>query len=1041
MAFALKRSRRLFSTFSHMDNYDLIQFIKSLFRAKLKQEGPLTLEFFDRRQQEILNTAKAIYPDVADMDDLTLNKLYTTAKNEYASVEPIDINPSGSLVKRKHQSWLTAERKKSMPRDYIDRYLRLLRQSGRPEKVVAEIDRASDDILEKLGDPRSSKGFYYKGLVVGNVQSGKTGNFNAVINKAIDAGYSLIIILSGIMEDLRSQTQERIDNDVVGEGTDKITGRKGEKGVGKIRRFGEQGDTSVAQVVPITSYRSDFNKSMKDSDFLLNNKNILVCKKNTSVLKNLLIWLSDYLQENKDQHNIPLLIIDDEADNASLNNLGYKGRDYASTINGHIRALLNLFSKKAYLGYTATPFANVLQDRNETASGKWPITYRQNGEKFDKEFEQVDNIFPDDFIQLLIPPSNYIGAKHIFETVLDDSIKKLPLLVQVDDTRLQFPQLVIDREDGEVYPAPEPAPDTPPGEESEDAWTRAVIKEDPFPKELPPSLQEAIGCFVISIAIRLSRKPEMISSRLYNPHHTMLIHVSRFITWQSKTKLLTQEYLRTLENRVLNELPGAENSVYKEFARLWNKYFAAIVADFRSYLPDGYKDEFLIPKTWTEIEPLLIEAIKGIEVKAVNSLIKDKLEYTEDTARNGKKYITIGGNRLSRGFTLEGLTINYFIRSTTYSDTLLQMGRWFGYRPGYADCCKLFTTSDAIEKFDATTRTIEELEAEFLKMDREGKTPRDFIIRVKKDPGALKITRPAILRNTTHVNWSYQDKLEQTTKFLLYPTQIEKAYTGFKAFLQKYHGRFEKNNGFYQLHTDPATLFELLALDNSFYNYRNDLSQIRKFIELCIANDKLKSWTIAIKATGNARKIQNLDKEFPFDVQMAQRRGPGVNSAYYNNFINRHIFAVAGKSANIVSAADLAVLLSPEEKAAAEAAFTEQRIVTLVEKKDLDRATAETQIHDDPVTCPERVYRERIPDTQGLLLIYLQDLFFVFGETGGTLPRNEGFNLSIPLIGFAFGFPPIDPDPGGEYVVNKYYVDEEDEEAEEFDNELHSEEL
>jgi hypothetical protein len=1016
--------------------------------VKLRQEPSLTYEFFDRKKDEILATAKAVYPDVMEMDEVTLTSLYLTARNEFISVVPIEINPSGSLVKDGFKSWLTPDRKKKMPRDYLDRYLRLLRDNDRSDKVVAEIERTSEEILERLGDPKSGNSFYTKGLVVGNVQSGKTGNFNAVINRAIDAGYSLVIVLSGIMEDLRSQTQDRIDNDVVGEGiVDKVTGRKGEKGVGKIRRFGEQGDPNVRQIVSITSYRSDFKKTVKESDFSLNNKNILVCKKNTGVLKNLLVWLSEYLRENEEQHNIPLLIIDDEADNASLNNLGHKGNEYASTINGHIRALLNLFSKRAYLGYTATPFANVLQDRNEHGKGKWKISYRHNGETTEREFDQVDNIFPDDFIQLLIPPSNYIGAKNIFETVLDDSIKKLPLLVQVDDVFTQFPTLVRELDDGTVIPLRLTKEEE---EEEDDGFLRAPLKEDAFPQDLPNSLKEAVLCFIVSIAIRLSRKPDMMNSRLYNPHHTMLIHVSRFITWQNKTKGLIQEYLRALESRVLNELPGSDNSIYREFGQIWNKYFAAVVADIRSYLPQGYQDEFLLARTYADIEPLLIQSIKGVEVKAVNSETEDKLEYTEDVNRNGKKYIAIGGNRLSRGFTLEGLTINYFIRNTDYSDTLLQMGRWFGYRPGYADCCKLFTTSDAIEKFDATTRTIEELEAEFLKMDREGKTPKDFILRVRKNPGALKITRPSILRNAENVNWSYQDKLEQTTKFLLDPALIESSWNGFKAFVQKYRGQFKKGKDFYQLHTTPEVLFELLSCRNSFYNYSNDLHQIRKFIERCLFYDKLKNWTIAIKASGDARDIHEADGDFPFSFNMTQRRGPAEDSPYRADFMNKHKFSVSGRSANIVTAgSDLAILLTDKEIKDAQNEFREERVRLLMKKGNIDEKTARLEEMKTPVNLPERIYREKISDLEGLLLIYLPDLRYVFRQEPkskadlkmAAMVREQGFNLDIPLVGYAFGFPPISPDPGGVYAVSKYWAKEEEEGADEFDEDLQIEEF
>src|SRR5690606_1019056 len=102
-----------------------------------------------------------------------------------------------------------------------------------------------------------------------------------------------------------------------------------------------------------------------------------------------------------------------------------------------------------------------------------------------------------------------------------------------------------------------------------------------------------------------------------------------------------------------------------------------------------------------------------------------------------------------------------FVRDTNYADSLLQMGRWFGYRPGYLDCCKLFTTADTVESFDFSTSVIEDVEAQFSKMASKDKTPADFAIKVMNDPDVIKITRPSILKNAQTVRWSYSDKLEQ----------------------------------------------------------------------------------------------------------------------------------------------------------------------------------------------------------------------------------------------------------------------------------------
>lgn len=1019
-----------------MKSTEIIETIKSIVKTRVENHGITTPEFLDEIKSEVLDIIKLIDPGFIELDKVVVDQYYKTAIDEFSTTNPVYINPSSSLKKKGIETWLTNERKKSLSTNYIDRYLTLLQKEGRSDKIIGEVSKSSEKILSKLGDPTSDHTFYIKGLVVGEVQSGKTGNFNAVINRALDAGYSLIIVLSGIIEDLRRQTQLRIENDVVGEGTIDIKRNiKGDKGVGTIRKFGEQGGQGIPQVFIITSYTTDFKKSVKDVDFSLNNKNILVCKKNTGVLKNLLIWLSDYLKENTDKHNIPLLIIDDEADNASLNNLGYKGKQYASIINGHIRSILGLFLRRSYLGYTATPFANVLQDRNDVSDIKWEITYKERGVLKEKSFSQVSNIFPDDFIELLDVPSNYIGAKNLFETVLDAEVRKIPLVVAVTDTHESFPRRVYE-EDGDIKPAP--LSDI----EDEKLRIRSSRRDDPFPIDLPESLLEAIQCFILTIALRLKRRPEMVYSKLYNPHHSMLIHVSRFTLWQNRTKALVDCYISNLESEILNDLPSSEKSIFSRLEKIWDKYYALIVRNIRTYLPDEYKDEFLSQVTYLEIRPLLIEAIKGIQVKAINSMLKDELIYSEESGRIGQKYIAIGGNRLSRGFTLEGLTINYFIRDTSYSDTLLQMGRWFGYRPGYIDCCKLFTTYDAIDKFDSTTRAIEELETEFKKMAKLDKSPEDFIIRVLKDPGALKVTRPSILKNAIEVNWSYQDKLVQTTQFDLSSEKIKKAWEDFIKIIGKYRDKIQSKRGFFTIETDMNGLIAFLNLSNAFYRYSDELSQIKKFLERCKEKDKLRNWTIAIKTNGDAGLLESKDTGLPGNVQMTMRSGPQADSStnyYRKKFLNDRVFTGSGKSANIVtSGKDFSLLLSDKQVEDAENKFISDRINYYVEELgyDLDKATQKAR----KINKPERIYREVMSDESGLMVIYLIDTKHVFLQNDNEKDpemeqfiENEKIDLKVPLIGYAIGFPPISPDPGAVYWKGDYDLVEE---ADEFDDEL-----
>jgi hypothetical protein len=1001
------------------------------------------------------------YPEI---DEVTLKNYFETAKNQYLSVNPIDIDPSNALTKKGFNSWLTAARKEEMKNswNYSDRYFTLLEKAGRSQKVIDETKKTSLEILEKMGDPDSREEFYVKGLVVGSVQAGKTQNFNAVINRAIDSGYVLIIVLAGLMEDLRNQTQLRIENDVIGEGLDIDTDTLVKKGVGAIRRFGNLGDSSITQVISITSAKSDFKKSLLDADFSLNHTNILVCKNNVSVLRNLIVWLHDYLEENKNQHDIPLLVLDDEADNASLNNEGKRGREYASKTNGHIRALLALFKRKTYLGYTATPFANILADRNDAPENNWIVKYKLKGQPEEKALQRVDNLFPDDFIVLLNPPTNYVGAKQIFETIkpIDNKAElKIPLVEIVDDNIEYFPDKVYFSASGELEGVRKI--------NSQNDWnekvgyfnsylefadykeyrsqTRSSRPSDGFPKKLPNSIKESVLCFVLSIAIRESRKPAMVNSTMFNPHNSMLIHISRYTHWQNSLKDLIDFYIRELQSSLQLDDPVNPNSVFATFERIWFKYYSKIIENVTDYLQKGYDDEFLKPISFETIKNnFLTDAIKGIEVKAINSSTGDKLVYPRNTP---KKYIAIGGNRLSRGFTLEGLSINYFVRSTDYSDALLQMGRWFGYRPGYLDCCKLFITRDSMEKYDLVTRTIEELEIEFRKMEEKNRTPANFILRVKKHPGALKITRPAILRDTKEVNWSYQDSLEQSTNFDIRKKKIETVWEQFKNnIVGKHEFKSKKKEdgitdaGFLITQTNITGVLEILRQENNFGSETCD--SIVKFLERCQIVDKLRNWTIAIKTTGRAKEnegkgvLKKAESNLPVNITMTVRRGPGTDESvkyFREKFTQSKIFGASGKSANLISAGlDMAILLTDTQIKSAEKEFVEDRR-RYYEERYPEWTREQIKKKAEEVNFPERIYREKMSDQEGLLVIYILDSYYVFLQEKGkedsalkTFVESEGIDLNTPLIGYAIGFPPIEPDPGGVYVHGNYGFDDED---------------
>jgi hypothetical protein len=270
------------------------------------------------------------------------------------------------------------------------------------------------------------------------------------------------------------------------------------------------------------------------------------------------------------------------------------------------------------------------------------------------------------------------------------------------------------------------------------------------------------------------------------------------------------------------------------------------------------------------------------------------------------------------------------------------MGRWFGYRPGYIDSCKLFTTADAIEKNNQTTKCIEELEYEFQKMSRKGSSPEKFVLRVKKHPGTLKITRPSIMKNTEEVNWSYQDQLEMTTTFDITKLKIERVWNSFKhEIAPKLKRTSETPKGFLTYKASGAEVIDLLQKENNFAS--NDITTMVKFIELCNFKNKLTNWTIALKTTGFAKGDDGISKKIlepsesnlMQEVELSIRKGPSKNQDFYRNkFLFENKFYMTGRNANILSSSkDLSVSLNETIIIEAEKKYREEKAIEIQEKK------------------------------------------------------------------------------------------------------------
>ncbi|PSL49503.1 Z1 domain-containing protein [Chitinophaga niastensis] len=924
-----------------------------------------------------------------------LNKINSRLK----SIIVTTAEPDNVLSESEDYSrWLNKDRIKDEEWHYWSRYYQYLKRIGRPLDVLSNTEKSTFEIIERLGDPRADIPELQKGLVLGAVQSGKTANFNGVVNRAIDLGYDLIIVFSGIMDDLRTQTQRRINSDVIGLGKVDSGQQNQPVGVGCIENFSNSG---IFQIESVTSEVFDFNKRAADSH--LGNRKIMVCKKNHSVLANILYWIRTSIAHGQDRIDKSILILDDEADNASLNNLGHKGVEYASKINGHIRALLNLFKRRSYLGYTATPFANILQDQNAENIEKngWEVKYRINGEIKILGFSLAPSLFPDKFIYKLNPPSSYIGPKQFFSFTSEElNDLKLPLIVTIEDHN-------------------QPAPDA---------------GENDF--NLSRSMRDAIDCFILSIALRESRNDILKDLPGYTSHHSMLIHISRLIDAQNALAENVSKYVKYLSDKINFDGLDQEDGIYKKLELQWNRFFEVEVSRIKEYLPAAYNADGLIPKKYQDISKFLPNAISNVEVKAVNSKTKDKLEYKGAS----KKYIAIGGNRLSRGFTLEGLTVNYFLRSTNYYDALLQMGRWFGYRPGYIDACRLFIDKDTEERYDFVNETLHELEVLIESMEAQKKSPKDFELRIKKHPGVLKITRPSILKNGNEVKFSYSASHKQSTVFNLQADNLLRSWADFRNLYSSF--TWTNDIGFYRTEVNIDDLFKFLDITLAFSPAHLDTINLKRYIKLCNEHGKLMKWTIAIKRGGSKKRFKHKD----LDITGTIRRGPQKEepvSKYYNSLKGDKLeFTAAQKSKNIItSGTDESLGLDITTKKEAENKFREFKKGRFIERGESLQNAIDMA---NKITIPGHIFYDLRSDSEGLLLVYLidiQEIFSPHDELLGAAKRNgiQSLFQEVPLIGYALSFPKIINDPGGEYdyVANKVaIVDDEEIKAELSEDEL-----
>jgi Z1 domain len=831
------------------------------------------------------------------------------------------------LTEREYEPWLDAARAEINPY-YWGRYKNLLRDKHFAGQVIATLDDVTDRILGLLENPEKDGPWDRRGMVVGHVQSGKTANYTGLICKAADAGYKLIVVIAGIHNNLRNQTQLRIDEGFVGRDSARLLSQKDEKFVG-VGRYDQ-----TRRPVTFTNSVRDFNKQMATGVGIplqnLKEPAIFVIKKNPTTLKNLIDWLREHSAgRGGAKVDIPMLLIDDEADNASIN-IRYN-KDEVSRINGQIRELLTLFERSCYAGYTATPFANIFIDPRS-----------------DDEMLGHD-LFPRHFIVSLDPPSNYFGPDRVFldaePTVvrhIEDNEDLLPLRHRIEH----------------------------------------VVAA------LPTSLLDAIRAFVLARAIRLVRGHG-------GEHCSMLVNASRFtgVQRQLRSEIHTRLERMQASIRVNGALPTDQALKDAEIAALrdvWLEEYSAVGVSWESVLKN------------------LHEAAAPIKVVEVNSRSSGTLNYA-DHSKTGLSVIAVGGFSLSRGLTLEGLMISYFLRNSMMYDTLMQMGRWFGYRPDYDDLCRVWMPEEAEGWYAHIAESIEMLRDELRRMEAAGATPEEFGLKVRSHPDTLIVTARNKLGSgeSVVVSIGLANQFVETHTLKRTDSVLAKNLDAVVRLVENIEGagisrskREDVASGWLLQDVPVEVVTQFLSeFDNHPGSMLTDPQPIRRYIE-ARDTDELADWDVLFTSLQRESEKTKTDNALGIPI-VCQRRTAGSRSD--------------GATLRITNKQRVS------SRGVERTGLTADEIETAEAKFRADSGRTET----GGFNYPDRIYRavRRRP----LLIVHLLDVE----------PESGGADLPCPVVAWSISFPPTSKEENRvQYVVNttwlqeNYSADVEDDEME-----------
>jgi hypothetical protein len=663
----------------------------------------------------------------------------------------------------------------------------------------------------------------------------------------------------------------------------------------------------------------------------------------------------DPISKRKVVRDVPLLIIDDEADYASVDTGSLKDKTTGaeadpSATNKLIRQMLEAFEKSAYVGYTATPFANIF------------INPSADHNVFGRD------LFPDHFIVTLPETSDYSGASRIFGVKADDAegieeIEPLPTTRQVSDY---------------------------------EAWLPDGHKKTDLPVEpLPHSLRTAIGSFVLASALKRHRRVRM-------KHNSMLVHVTRFIDVQAEVQTQILDLVEAMRREVVFlEAKDPTSGHWQSLRELYEADFVPTGLAM-ARIPD-IKEQVGLNPSFVELEFWIREILVAVKVERVNGEARDSLQYDEHP--DGLTVIAVGGDKLSRGLTLEGLTTSYYLRASKMYDTLMQMGRWFGFRPGYLDVCRLYTTDQLVRWYVRITAASERLYKEFELMAALGKTPSEFGLRVQSHPDGLMVTAANKSRFAKSVRASFSGTISETIIFSSGKASRQNNWAAterlFEALVTDPEVVKVSADKLYWRDVSPLTVLNFLdSYDANKGALRALPTAMAEYIRKCLAleDPQLTTWDVLIASKigrpgiEGKNDIANLPGGTP--VGLLERRGTSRGEGSNETFVTKRL----------VSSGDELLPLEGDARAYGEALLLAQ---------DNWKNSTRAKRRENPPTKPSAMSERRVrSSSRGYLMLYPLDR-----------PASQIDSDSVPYVGFAIAFPWSAEAPAVNYQVNEVYWD------------------